>query len=246
MKGTQVVLTVAEGKRLIAKGIAAWQPVRAALASGIVAVAKGTTNAYIVEELTRQSIEKRDYVTGNTRPAGGGTPGMVSADLPDLVLRNGKRVEGAVTTEIVSEMRKGDVFLKGANAINCERGQAGILIGHPTGGTVGAALGSLVARRARLVVPTGLEKSVPSDLDEVAAHIRNVGVGPSLWVVPGDIFTEIEALRAVAKVEVRAVASGGIAGAEGAVRLLITGRDEEVDKATEVVESVKGEPPFIH
>ena len=46
-----VSLTVSESKRLIAKGIAQHPAVKAALENGIVAVAKGTTNAYVAEEL---------------------------------------------------------------------------------------------------------------------------------------------------------------------------------------------------
>jgi hypothetical protein len=35
---------------------------------------------------------------------------------------------------------------------------------------------------------------------------------------------------------------GGIAGAEGSVRLLIEGADEDVNNALELVKSIKGEP----
>ena len=48
---TEVVLTVAESKRLIAKGVAGHPDVLTALSRGIVVVCKGTTNAYVVEEL---------------------------------------------------------------------------------------------------------------------------------------------------------------------------------------------------
>ncbi len=54
----QVVLTVQEGKRLIAKGLLAWEPFRRARESGIVAIAKGTTNAYVVDELLGGADEK--------------------------------------------------------------------------------------------------------------------------------------------------------------------------------------------
>ena len=50
------VLTVSESKRLIAKGVAASEVLQTALENGTVAVAKGTTNSYIVEELLGEEI----------------------------------------------------------------------------------------------------------------------------------------------------------------------------------------------
>ena len=47
----QVVLTVAESKRLIAKGVAALPEVMQAMEERTVVVATGTTNAYVLEEL---------------------------------------------------------------------------------------------------------------------------------------------------------------------------------------------------
>jgi len=45
-------------------------------------------------------------------------------------------------------------------------------------------------------------------------------------------------------VDATLVASGGIAGAEGAVRLLIEGTEEQVEKAKSIIQAVKGEPPL--
>ena len=46
---TSFVLTVAQSKRLIAKGVAQLPEVKHALAEGILAIGRGTTNAYVVE-----------------------------------------------------------------------------------------------------------------------------------------------------------------------------------------------------
>ena len=67
---TDLVLTVAQSKRLIAKGIARYEPVRQALASGTVAIAKGGSNAYVVEEILDRAIEKHRYVLGQVLPRG--------------------------------------------------------------------------------------------------------------------------------------------------------------------------------
>ena len=241
------VLTVAESKRLIARGVAASPGVRAALAGGIVAVAKGSTNGYIVEELTGHSIDKPLYCTGTTRPSKGRSDVRVAAELPDLVLRNGERWEGVTATDAVAEMKAGDVFIKGANALNHDLDQAAILVGHPTGGTIGAAIGTVVARRATLLIPVGLEKSVPGDLAEAYRRLTQAaddGSGPTLWPVEGEIFTEIEALDVLCGVDAQPIGSGGILGAEGSVRISVWGEEAQVEAAESLIDATQGEPPF--
>ena len=248
---TDVVLTVAESKRLIAKGIAAHPPVVQALEEGIVCVAKGSTNAYVVEELTGESIDKTQYMTGRTLPAGSDAGKKLSAGLPDCILRKGKWDREADSKSIVEEMGPGAVYLKGANALNYERDQAALLIGHPTGGTIGATIGTIIARRIKLIVPVGLEKSVPIDLKDLAAIVSDVEEGesstPTLWPLEvAEIFTEIEALDVLApEVLVFPFAASGLAGAEGSVRLLLDGPKEAVEEALKVVASCQGEPPFV-
>ena len=95
------------------------------------------------------------------------------------------------------------------------------------------------------VAPVGLEKNVPIDLAEAAEVVRESGASPALWVIPAELFTEIEAIEALSGASALPVAAGGIAGAEGSVRLLITGEDDEVDKALQTVRAVQGEPPFL-
>ena len=52
------------------------------------------------------------------------------------------------------------------------------------------------------------------------------------------------ALGVLAGVKARHVASGGIGGSEGAVVLLLEGYEENIEKAWQVVSSVKGESPI--
>ena len=238
-------LTVSESKRLIGKGVAQADFVRRAMEEGTLAIGSGSTNAYVIEEVTGERIEKKTSMTGKTLPYGYDGP-KFSNTYGDLVIRKGERLK-VKANEAVSEMGPGDVFAKGVNALNYERGQAAVLIGHPTGGGVGAVLGTAVARRIRYLHPVGLEKSTPIDLDEAAALLNEDkdSKGPALCVVPGDIFTEIEALNVLAGVEAIPVSAGGIGGAEGAVWLALFGDAQQLDKAQEVIESVRGEPPFV-
>ncbi len=240
------MLTPSESKRLIAKGIAACDPVRKALNSGIVAVAKGTTNACVAEELTGEPIRKDLYCTGTTTPSHKRSQVTTSNELPDLVFRDGQRWEGVSAAEAAAEMKAGDVFIKGANALNYERGQAAVLIGHPTGGTVGAVIGTLTARRAVLLIPVGLEKSIPGDLRETARAIASSlhGQGPVLWPLNGEIFTEIEALVTLCGINAAPIAAGGILGAEGSVRISVRGPAEDIERASALIAEIQGEPPF--
>jgi hypothetical protein len=64
-------------------------------------------------------------------------------------------------------------------------------------------------------------------------------------VVPGDIFTEIEALDVLAGVQAVPVGAGGIGGAEGAIWLSLFGTEDELAAAMEVIGSVRNEPPFV-
>jgi len=246
-----VVLTVAESKRLIAKGIAQHPDLINALEAGIICVAKGSTNAYVVEELTGQTIDKTQYMTGRTLPKGSDAGSRLSGSLPDCILRNGELDRTADSKSIISEMGPGDVYLKGANALNYEADQAALLIGDPTGGTVGATIGCIVARRINLIIPVGLEKSVPADLKVLAAFINEADErapgSPTLWPLEvGEIFTEIEALEVlVPEVFVHPLAAGGLAGAEGSVRLLLDGPADAVQDALAMVVDCQGEPPFV-
>jgi hypothetical protein len=243
-----VVLTVSESKRVIAKGIVKWDLVREALEKRTVAIAKGTTNSYIAEEILGKGLDKRSYCTGVTLPERTTHKGATSAKLPDLVLKKGERLDVSVT-DAVKEMGPGDVFMKGANALNYERRQAAVLIGHPTGGTVGATIGTVTARRIQWVIPVGLEKSVPVDLEAAARRMNQpddeTNYAPCLWPVNGLIFTEIEAVRVLTGAEAMPVSAGGIGGAEGSVRLLVCGDRNQLENTEKILEGIRGEPAFI-
>jgi len=246
-----VLLTVAESKRFIAKGITADPRVMMAMDDGWVAVCKGTTNAYVLEELLGHDIEKGKYVLGNTVPAkNADAKKAFKGSIPEVVFHNGEPVVGMTVAEAVQEMSAGDVVLKGANAIDYARGLAGLLIGHPAGGTLGSVLGAVHGRGLELIVPVGLEKQVATGLAQ-DVFLRPAWMAqndiPRLWVFPAHLFTEIEAITALsglAEISVQQIAAGGVCGAEGAVWLMLTGFEEDLDPIMEVVEQVQGEPSF--
>jgi hypothetical protein len=243
-----MTFTPAESKRLIAKAVVAMKPVRRALEKGRVIVASGTTNAYIAEEILGRSVPRQHYIKGNISHGLLCSTGRSEEWIKPYVLVDGAPVS-AELADAVKEFDAGDVFIKGANAVDAD-GNAGILLANSMAGTIGAALGAVTARGSHLIVPVGLEKLVPS----VIAASRKAGIKrlkyPSggtvgfMPVVGATTVTEIEALSILAGVEATHVASGGIAGCEGSVVLVVEGPDSRVRAAFELWEGIKGEAPI--
>jgi len=243
----QFVLTVSESKRLIAKGVAALPQVQRAMKEGIVAVAPGTTNGYVLQELWGEEFELARYRSGVTTPTGSGYVKLHPDLIPDVVFVNGKVDKELDRATCIQKMGHGDIYIKGANALDYLGDVAGILIGHPVGGTVGGSLPGIIGKKIELVIPVGLEKRVDGDINDLH-HLASIGEFegsvPNLWPVTGTIVTEIEALWVLTGVDAYLYAAGGVDGAEGSVRLLVEGTEEEVKDATELIESIKGEPPY--
>lgn len=243
----QVVLTVAESKRLIAKGVAALPNVKKVMNEGMVVVATGTTNAYILEELWGKSIDKRRYRSGITTPREPERHKEPQEEsIPDVVFRKGEVAEDLNRYNAVDHMGKGDIYIKGANALDYMGQTAGVLIGSPVGGTLGAVLGQIIGKKIHLIIPIGLEKLIYEDINELHRLAAQEDYeGPSMWPITGTIITEIEALDIMTGVEAILYAAGGIAGAEGAVRLMLMGTKEQVEAALGLIESIKGEPRYL-
>ena len=240
-------LTVAEGKRLIAKGVAALPPVQQAMEDGIVVVTRSTTSGYVLEELLGEEVDRRSFVTGKTLPSGHPERGkLLSADTPEVVFRNGER--GEAGDDIIGELSVGDVVIKSPNALDYDAGLVGYLIGASTGGTVGTYLGPCHGKHVHFVAPCGLEKQIAEDLVAASQILMEAGKqlrGPSLWVTPAEIMTEIDAIGLLTGACAMQIAAGGIMGAEGAVWLTAFGGEEEIARTQELIESVQGEPDML-
>lgn len=241
-----VVLNPAESKRLIAKGVAALPEVKHALKKGRVIIARGTTNAFIAEEILGKTIPKVNYAAGIV--SSGQLKAVPEQDrLEPVLLENGELSKKSYH-EVLQEFDVGDVFIKGANAVDIW-GNAGILVGDSRSGTIGSAWPTLMARGCILIVPVGLEKLIPS----VTEAAEGCGInrwkycmGTRVGFVPltnALVITEVEALEVLTGVVATHTASGGIGGSEGAVVLALEGSDEEVSQAFELVKSLKGEAP---
>ena len=245
----QAVLTVSESKRLIAKGVANMPEVRTALESRLLAIGSGSTNSYVVEEILGKPIDKWSYLTGITVPKKAGNPKPKGTKLQDIViLRNGKPATDVTQENLADSLREGDVFIKGCNMLHYESRTAGILVGHPLGGTIGSIWGAIIGRKAHLVLPVGLEKQVTAPIHEIheitGGEDKIEGEYYRFMPVSGLIVTEIEALEILYDVAAIPVGAGGICGAEGSVRLEILGEPDDVREALIGIEEIQGEPPF--
>ncbi len=248
----QVILTVSEGKRLIAKGVAHMPIIQKAMKEGVIIIARGTTNTYVAEELTGQKIPHGAYVIGWTGPARNSKEIKTKEKVDDIVLVNGKVQPGVSIDDALKAIKAGDVVIKGANALDREHKTAGVLIGggpNSTSGTSGKFMSVVVARKAHLIIPAGLEKQVAGDVVDIANKMRepleSLNEIPSMFLLTGHIMTEIEALELLTGCTVFQAAAGGISGAEGGARLICRGTREQVQKALSLAESIQGEPPFV-
>lgn len=251
----QFLITPAAGKRLIAKALAENEVIYDALKSGTLVIIAGTTNGYIAEEILSkigqvEDFSRKRFFRGVVLPPGGpitssgrlkgekGFPG-------DVVIKDGVWQKGLTIFDIVDELKEGDVVLKGANALNYKDKLAAIYIGDPYGGTIGAAIHAVVGRRIRLILPVGMEKRVYGDLNDLARQLNAPGTnGPRLLPVPGEIFTEIEAIYELTGAEAELVAGGGVGGAEGSIWMAVDGKEEEIKEVENLIPSISFEKPF--
>ena len=247
-----ITLLPHESKKLIAVGVTALDWVREKMKKGRIFVARGTTNAYVLEEMVAiAEFDKSRYVAGQIVPKGerlSSCPG--DKRLKEIMFVDGKTQEIDSIEKEIANFTRGDIVIKGANALDCD-GVAGVLLGHPKGGTCGAFWGSLVAKGLTLLIPIGLEKLVAHSILYSSADMGieeidiSDGYKSGLFPLLGEVFTEIEALETLFELdEVIHVASGGVGGAEGAITLLLIGDEEVVKNAFDFCQKLKSVKQF--
>ncbi len=251
----QCVLTSSAGKRLIGKAIAGLAVIKSTLCHGTIVIVAGTTNGYVAEEILNtlgegNAFNRKRFFRGVTLPpeykvteAGRlpderGFPG-------DVIIKDGVWQRGKTISDVADELKEGDVIIKGANALDPVHKRAAVLVGHRQGGTMTIALQAVVGRRVHLILPVGLEKRIYGNLDEIARLlIMPESEGLRLLPVPGEVFTEIEALSSLAGVTPELIAAGGVCAAEGSIRLAFSGTTEAESLAEQIIQSVAFEPRF--
>jgi hypothetical protein len=242
----QLNITIAMGKRLIGRGMAQHPDIRRVLERGTLVIIAGTTNGYVAEEVLKslgqaEGFSRRGFRRGIKVP-----PSDQAPEIPfpgDVVITDGQWQKGKIITEVAKQLQEGDIVLKGANAFD-PRGQAAVQIGSDVGGTIIASMPAIIGRRVQLFVPVSLEKRVFEDVNLIAQRINAPGTGgPRMFPMPGRIFTELDAIKLLAGAEAHLLAAGGVYGAEGGLWLGVSGTEEQVRAAIDLIRSVAAEPP---
>jgi hypothetical protein len=162
-----------------------------------------------------------------------------------VVIANGIWQKGRTIFDVMDRLKEGDLILKGTNALDVARKRAAILIGHPTRGTIGAALKAVAEKQVRLILPVGLEKRIDGDLDALSEKLNAPSAkGPKLLPVSGTVFTELDAIATLTGATAELIAGGGVSGAEGSIRLAVSGTAIQMNVADALIGSIVSELPF--
>ena len=241
------MLTVSMGKRLIAKALMKNESVREAMMNHRLLIASGTPNAYVAEEALKligdtTPFDKRIYHRGITvAPGAKVVPGQTTFD---LLIDHGKAYFDRTLFDITPELGENDMIMKGANALYLDMREAGVLIGHPQGGTLMPITAAAIGRRVQLIVPVGVEKRVDRPIIELARMFnQGPGEGPRLAPIPGKPYTELDALFELFRVDSEILASGGAMGAEGGVYFTVHSTEEKIEQLKAFVAELRDEPP---
>ncbi len=243
------VLTPPESKRFIAKAVALLPEVKKAKEDGEIIIVHGSTNVRVAEEILGECPERDRFLSGQ----------IINRILcltqaeekpPMIKIKKGELVPPDLTMEETLEnFGARSVFIKGANAVDSQ-GNAGVFVAHPSGGTIGWAFGILSARGSHLIVPVGLEKLVPS-VKKAAQHLGQdtlyYSMGAKIGMIPimnAKVITEVEAFNILFGLNVVHIGGGGVGGSEGSVVLAAEGEKQGLDRAVELIESIKGEAPI--
>jgi hypothetical protein len=242
-------LIPAESRRLIAKAVVQMEEIRVAKQKAYIILNGGTTNGYIAQELLGlRGLEPQKFTAGtNTHRLLCVTDADKRTPFP-IILYKGEKSSKSLA-EALQNFHTETVLIKGANAIDPE-GNVGVITSGFDGGTIGMTYGTVTSQGLKYIFPVGLEKMI-SSVKAAAAWTGaktldySIGADFGMFCIPnGTVITEIEALRILADVEAKHIASGGVGESAGAVVLVIKGEEAKVKKAISLIELIKGEPPL--
>lgn len=252
-----VVLTHSECKRLIARGLLEHPEIKEALKANKIFVARGSTTAYVLEELTREKFEKSLYVAGQVT---GDKEKLfrlgsleVEKRLKEVIIDKGKKTEIDDLKEAIRDFQPGDVIIKGANTLDTD-GIAGVYMAHPEGGSIGAILPIAVSRGITIITPVSISRMTNDSVWELSKILGNRTVDPEysmglpigIMPVPGEVFTELEAFDLLyPEINVFHIGSSGVGSGEGTLHFLFIGEDDKVKEAYhDMVKLAKEEPEY--
>ena len=238
----QITLTVPEGKRIIAKGIAGLPAVKSALENGSIFLKGGTTVSGVCEELTGKPMSILGRISARGAVTAAINPGKYHCALIEM----GKLIDADPSLDsAVEKLGPSDVVIIGANAID-SLGNAAMMYGAPMGGPPGRIISGLMAECRNIIVAVGQEKLIPGSLPDIIQKTsrksvdRSMGMAVGLTPVVGRIVTEVESILTLADVDCFVIGRGGISGGEGAITLVIDGPRKDVQRLDGLIASIKG------
>lgn len=238
----QFTLTVAEGKRLIARAVARQPKVVRALKSHRILLKGGTTVAAVAAELgapVSLGVCGRISPTGTRGPRHGGSPYFLLYD------EGCWRGVDDCFVQVVRSFRPWDVVITGANVLDAG-GRAAFMAGSLFGGEPGALWSGVAPEGIDVIVAVGLEKLIPGSVEaDIGSCGRRridlaMGIAVGLLRITGEVVTEIEACRILFGVEATVIGKGGIRGAQGSTTRVAHGPAQRVLELFETVRSIKG------
>lgn len=243
-----VVLKPAQSQRLVAMGTVASPAVQEAYKNGMIIISRGITNAFVTEELLDITIgNKANQTVGFI---GQGITNITTTPPPAVqhVFEKGKVVEEADTNVEILKFKKGDVVIKGANAID-HTGLTGTFACSVKCGTMGMAWPICTPRGADFIIPVTLEKMIPCVMtaaQHTGIYHFKYSTGLPAKLVPlveAKAITEIQAFAILCGVRAYHVGSGGVGGSEGSVHISLEGDEDKIEQALELVKSLLDEAP---
>ena len=259
----QVSLTPSESKKLIAKAIVHMPEIQKALDHGVIAMHPSSSTLFLAEEILGHTPDNEVWMCGaitpraacgddavkvwmTTHPEARGSGGPEAFPF-SLVIEKARLNQGETLASLFQRMGPDDVYVKGVNAID-PQGKVAVLIGNDIeGGTIGKVLAARKEKGFTVIYPVGLEKLIPISIDAAVSAAKDrlkldysMGSRCSLMPCQGTVVTELTAIQILSGATAVPISAGGVDGAEGAITLVISGKDDQVRKAIDCVESVKG------
>ncbi|MBS7528335.1 hypothetical protein KHM83_16720 [Fusibacter paucivorans] len=255
----EVVLTPTESKKLIAKAVFNRSCVQKALKKGIVAIHPSSSTIYIYEAITGTMPEGlwvcgvvsskglcgSNQAVAMIKSRGPGAHNPLEVSKETWFFKNGKLQAPEPLGVILDQMTEADVYIKGSNALD-PQGNVGVLFANPAGGggTIGKVMAAKRQKGFHVILPIGLEKLIPISIKQAsrAAKFRKgeaMGIPSGLIPVTGEKIDEIDALKSFG-VTATPFAAGGLAGAEGAVSIVLEGDETSVHQVFQMIKTIKG------
>jgi hypothetical protein len=218
----QLFLTVNGAKHLIAKALIKYIDF-----SKRVYISYGTTNNYLLYHLGIDT----EYLYAAGCNVKGKFNITTKRDAP-VVFDHKKQID-------ISEfdIKSDDYFIKGANALWYENGikHAAVAAADPNGGTYGNFYVKAACRGAKIVIPVTHDKLIPFFVEcSQDVEISSGSKIAMLRFFSGEVFSEIEAFKALFNLDAKVILSGGIEDSQGGIGFLIEG--ENVEEAVEFAE----------